>query len=161
MKVSSFGLAVVALTATLFAPHVSARPVKVKAGGTETQMILMCPTCNGPIACTQVGDYTFAFSVDLDDTKRGVAKLKARVARATGESVRNGKVTISLLMPNHGHGFQPLKTKSLGNGNYTATASQVSMPGPWSAEVALTAGNGDTLKQAFTFTIEPPHGSRK
>lgn len=129
---------------------VLASPLKVSTADSEAQMMLRCPHCNMPLAGAKTGDYTLGFAADLENPKLGNARLIVNVADKSGAPVNGAKVTVTLSMPEHGHGLRPLTAKGHGNGRYWVVTN-LAMGGTWNAEVAVTTPKGDTAKQVFTF----------
>ncbi len=138
-----------ALLATAVAAN--AAPLRVRTIGTDSQIITMCPECNAPLACAQVGDYTVGFSADLMSPKFGIATLGVRLTDRNGVPVTNARVTATLTMPKHGHSTKPITFKHAGRGKYTASTPRLRMEGTWEAEVSVKNPKGDTVSQKFSF----------
>jgi hypothetical protein len=133
---------------------VLAYPAKVKTAGGQSQTVIMCPDCSAPIACARVGEYTIAFSADLDTPKTGGnVGFHVRLTDAKGAPVTNARVAVALSMPGHEHQPRTLPLKRGSGGLYSArtTFKSVEMPGPWEADVEVTTPKGDKVIQAFTF----------
>jgi hypothetical protein len=121
-------------------------------GRTSTsQTVIMCPHCGTRIACAKAGDYTIAFAADLDDPQMGLTQLIVSVTDKSGAPVKDARVSVTLSMPEHGHGLKPMTAIAHRNGQYYRSTFQLRMAGVWNAEVAVTTARGDTVKQAFTF----------
>jgi hypothetical protein len=132
----------------------ASRPLKVDTAGGKSQIVIMCPLCGVPIACAKAGDYTLAFSAELQDPEdMGVARLTVRVTDTSGAPVNGLKVTVRLWMGDHEHSLPPLTARSFfSKGEYWATTGHLQMNGVWNAEVSITTPGGDVVKQAFTFS---------
>lgn len=131
-----------------------AYPLKVRPAGGEGQTVIMCPDCSQPIACARVGDYTVAFSGDIDTPKLGGnARFVVRLTDRDGKAVTNTKVAVVFSMPGHEHPPQTLSLSGSKAGRYSTASSYkiVRMEGPWRAEVKITTPKGDVVTQAFTF----------
>lgn len=78
---------------------------------------------------------------------------KLKVETAEGQPVKNAKITLKGLMPEHGHGMptQPKVTKNLGDGTYLVEGMKFSMPGWWVITFHIKAG-GKT--DSITFNLD-------
>jgi hypothetical protein len=146
----TFGLAVGVL-AVLAVGSVFAGPLKVRTLGTKSQETIMCPDCKSKVSCAQVGDYTIGLVVDQDNAKLGTGKLIVHVQDKTKKPVEGAKVSVALSMPKHEHAAKPVDLKGGKHGEYSTGIQHLGMPGDYRADVAVVV-NGDTVKQAFSFT---------
>lgn len=144
-SIAAFALVLAASTVAI------AGPLKVRSVGTDSQIITMCPECNAPLACAQVGDYTVGFSADLVNPKFGIATLGVRLTDKNGAPVTNAKVSATLSMPKHGHTTDPITFRHRGKGKYTGSTPRLRMEGVWEAEVSVKTAKGDTVSQKFSF----------
>lgn len=138
------GLALVASAAL-------ATPLKVRTLGRTSQQIVMCPECNEKVTCAKAGDYLIGLDVNLDSPKTGVATVAVHVMDKDKQPVRDAKAKVTLTMPAHGHGREPLTLRNTGHGRYE-TATVIRMPGAYQADVAVVPASGDTVKQSFSFS---------
>lgn len=127
-----------------------AAPLRVRTAGGEAQTVIMCPDCDQPIACARAGDYTVAFSANLESTRSGITQFLVRLTDRTGSPVSNLRVTIVLSMPGHGHRPRTVSTSGRRGGRYVAS-TVTRMEGTWRADVRITSPKGDVVTQPFTF----------
>jgi hypothetical protein len=130
-----------------------AAPLKVEPVGGETQRVIMCPKCEAPIACAKAGDYTLAFTADLQDPALlRFVRLAVRVTDSKGKPVNDAKVKVALWMADHPHEVSPpMAVDSQGNGLYAVSTGRLAMGGIWYAEVRLSTPRGDTVTRQFRF----------
>jgi hypothetical protein len=143
-------LVIIAVTPAL----VSAYPVKVHTAGGESQTVIMCPDCNQPIACAKAGDYTVAFTADIDTPRNGGnVRFHVRLTDQNGAPVTNAKPTLTLSMVGHEHKPRTLHLTGDTTGRYTATTTfrTIDMQGPWKSDVQFKSPKGDTVSQSFIF----------
>jgi hypothetical protein len=129
-----------------------AGPLKVKPAGGEGQKVIVCPHCKQPIAITQAGDYTIAFSGEEIHPKSGAARFYIRVTDASGKPATGAKVALTLSMPAHHHGPVKVPVTAQGDGQYVAvTTLSPHMRGQWKAAVQVGTPNGQPQTETFTF----------
>jgi hypothetical protein len=69
------------------------------------------------------------------------------IETADGRPVEDAEISITTLMPQHGHPMptQPQITQNLGDGNYKLEGLKYSMPGWWEETLTITAGDQTDL----------------
>ncbi len=74
---------------------------------------------------------------------------------ADGKPVTDAKITVSGIMPEHGHGMptKPEVTKNFGDGTYLVEGMEFSMPGWWLMTVSVDEG-GKTDKATFNLMLK-------
>jgi len=81
----------------------------------------------------------------------GLTQLIVSVTDRSRAPVKDARVSVTLSMPEHGHGLKPMTAIAHRNGQYYRSTFQLRMAGVWNAEVTVTTARGDTVKQVFTF----------
>lgn len=151
MEKRSIRLALSTLALTMIPALSLASPLKVKPGG-EGQKVIMCPHCKEPIAVTQAGDYTVAFSGEEIHPKTGAARFYIRVTDPSGKPAMGAKVALTLSMPAHHHGPVKVPVTAGKEGQYVAVTSlSPHMRGEWTAAVEITPPGGQSQTETFTF----------
>lgn len=81
------------------------------------------------------------------------------VTSATGEPVKNARISVAGGMPQHGHGFptQPRVTKELGEGRYLLEGMKFSMVGWWEIKLDISASLG---QDQVTFNTVVPASAK-
>jgi hypothetical protein len=78
-----------------------------------------------------------------------------RVVDASGAPIEGAAVSVSTLMPDHGHG-SPVQTvvTDEGGGDYRLDPVNLFMPGLWDVTIAVQPPGGEQDSVTFTFCVE-------